>query len=221
MDRVTLAAPDARCATWCAVIAPGTPLPTLYLIRHGETVWSRSGQHTGRSDIPLTAHGEAMARKLAPSLARVAFAHVLTSPSQRARDTGTLAISKPGAVIDPDLGEWDYGRYDGLTTAQIHRHEPGWNVFADGAPDGESVADVRARADRLLTRLRAMAGPIALFTHGQFGCALAARWIGLAPGAGEHFALDPASISVLGPKPGHGTVPVIARWNLIPDGCSG
>jgi len=120
------------------------------------------------------------------------------------------------ATIEPDLAEWDYGRYDGLDTRQIQAQQPGWNVFRDGGPGGETPAQASARADRLLDRLRGLKGTIALFSHGQFGCLLGARWIGLTGAQADHFALEPASISVLGPKPGHGDVPVIARWNVVP-----
>lgn len=191
-------------------------LPTLFLIRHGETAWSVLGQHTGRSDIPLTARGEAMARELAPMLAAVPFAHTLTSPRQRARHTCALVSHGQDATIEPDLAEWDYGHYDGLRTDQIRLTDTDWNLFTDGCPDGESPAQAVARADRLLDRLRLLKGNIALFSHGQFGCLLGARWMGLAGAAGEHLALDPASVSILGPKPGHSMVPVILRWNIVP-----
>lgn len=191
-------------------------LPTVMLIRHGETAWTLSGQHTGRSDIPLTAAGEQSARELAPMLAPIAFSHVFTSPSRRARRTCELVLAGCSATIEPDLAEWDYGRYDGLDTRQIQAQQPGWNVFRDGAPGGETPAQASARADRLLDRVRGLAGTIALFSHGQFGCLLGARWIGLTGAQADHFALEPASISVLGPKPGHGDVPVIARWNVVP-----
>jgi probable phosphoglycerate mutase len=190
-------------------------LPTVMLIRHGETTWSLSGQHTGRTDIALTPHGEAMARDLAPMLAPFRFSHVFTSPLQRARRTCALALGGRTAVTDPDLAEWDYGRYEGLTSAQVRDQDPDWNVFRDGCPGGESVADVVARADRVIDRLLAMAGPIVLFSHGQFGCVLGARWIGLAGAAGDLLSLDPASLSVLGPKPRHPDVPVIVRWNVV------
>ena len=190
-------------------------VPNLFLIRHGETAWSLSGRHTGRSDIALTPRGEDMARDLALVLAPIRFTHVFTSPRQRARRTCALALDGRTAVIDGDLAEWDYGRYDGLSTDQVHECDPGWNVFRDGCPDGETVAEVVARADRLIDRLRTMAGPIALFSHGQFGCVLGARWVGLAGAAGEHLALDPASLSVLGSRPGYPAVPVIARWNVV------
>lgn len=192
-------------------------LPTLFLIRHGETAWSLSGQHTGHSDIPLTPHGEEMARDLARILAPVPFSHILTSPRQRARRTCALAASGRPAEIDPDLAEWDYGQYEGLHTQQIQQANPEWNLFRDGCPGGESLAQAVARADRLLDRLRGLTGTIALFSHGQFGCVLGARWMGLGGEAGEHFALDPASLSILGPKVGHPQVPIVQRWNIVPE----
>lgn len=188
-------------------------LPRLYLIRHGETAWSITGQHTGRTDIPLTGRGEDMARQLAPVLAAVGSKTVLTSPRQRARQTCELAGCGADAEVEPDLAEWDYGDYEGLRTPEIRQTVPGWNVFRDGCPGGESLAQVVARADRLLGRLRGMAGPVVLFSHGHFGCVLGARWAGLAGSAGEHLVLDPASISVLGARPGHPEVPAILRWN--------
>lgn len=191
-----------------------TGLPRLYLIRHGETAWSITGQHTGRTDIPLTARGEDMARQLAPALAFAGLAAVLTSPRLRARQTCVLAGCGAEAVVEADLAEWDYGDYEGLRTAEIRLTVPGWTVFRDGCPGGESLAQVVARADRLLFRLRGMAGPVALFSHGHFGCVLGARWANLAGEAGEHLALDPASISILGARPGHPEVPAILRWNV-------
>lgn len=191
-------------------------LPTLYLIRHGQTAWSLSGQHTGHTDIPLTKAGEAMARDLAPLLDSLPFARILNSPRQRAQRTCELAARGRPAIVDPDLAEWDYGAYEGMRTADIWKTHPGWNVFRDGCPNGESLDAVVLRADRLIAQLRNVQGNVALFSHGQFGCVLAARWAGMPGGAGEHFALDPASISVLGPKPGHPRVPVIARWNVVP-----
>ncbi len=192
-----------------------TVLPTVMLVRHGETEWSLSGQHTGHTDVTLTANGEAMACDLAQVLAPFRFSHVFTSPRQRARRTCALALDGRLAVTDPDLAEWDYGDYEGLTTAQIHTRSPGWNVFRDGCPGGETVAEVAARADRVIDRLRTMAGPIVLFSHGHFGCVLGARWVGLPAAAGEHLALDPASLSVLGPRQRQPDMPVIARWNVV------
>ena len=197
--------------------SPKAPLPTLILIRHGETAWSLSGQHTGHTDIPLTARGEEMAQGLAPMLAAMPISHIFTSPRQRARRTCALAANGRMSVIEPDLAEWDYGQYEGLTTAQIRKTTPGWNIFRDGCPGGETLPQIVARADRLLDRLRSLQGVIALFSHGQFGCILGASWMGLAAEAGEHLVLDPASLSVLGPKPGHDQVPALLRWNMVPE----
>ena len=193
----------------------------LYLIRHGETEWSISGQHTGRTDIPLTAHGEDEARTLAPLLREVTFARVLTSPRQRARRTCKLAGLGSAAEVEPDLAEWDYGEYEGRRTVDIREGRPGWNVFRDGCPGGETTAHVSDRADRLIACLLALSGNIALFSHGQFGCVLAARWIGMPTLDGQHFMLGAASLSILGFEPSHPDVPVIALWNAVPAPRSG
>jgi broad specificity phosphatase PhoE len=189
-------------------------LPRLVLIRHGETEWSLSGRHTGTTDLPLTVEGKTMARNLWPHFRDMPFALVLSSPLQRARQTCDLAGLGERAEIAPDLSEWDYGDYEGLSTADIRLQEPGWNVFSDGCPGGESPAQVSQRADRVIAAALEKEGNIALFSHGQFGCALAARWIGLTILQGQHFALNAASVSVLGPKPGHPDIPVIEQWNL-------
>ncbi len=188
----------------------------LYYFRHGETEWSVSGQHTGPTDIPLTLHGEDQARMLATRLREMAFAKVLVSPRQRARRTCELAGVAALSSIEPDLSEWDYGEYEGRRTIDILKERPDWNIWRDGCPGGETPKDVADRAYRLLARLRELEGKIALFAHGQFGSVLAARWIGLPAGEGQHFALGPASMSILGHEPGHPSVPVIALWNLAP-----
>ena len=184
----------------------------LYLIRHGETEWSLSGQHTGRTDLPLTENGQYQARGLAPVLGAIKFDRVFTSPARRARDTCALSGLGGRAKIEPDLAEWDYGAYEGRTSRDIRKERPGWNVFQDGCPGGESVDAVSGRADRLIARVAALAGNVALFSSGQFGC-LAARWIGLPVIQAQHLQLDPASISVLGYNPGHPGLRVIAFWN--------
>ena len=191
-------------------------LPTLCLIRHGETAWSLTGQHTGSTDIPLTSDGEAMARGLAPMLRAARISTVISSPRQRAWRTCELAMPGIEPTVEPDLAEWDYGDYEGMLTTEIWKSKPDWNVFRDECPGGETLAQVVSRADRLLTRLKTLGGTIAMFSHGQFGCVLAARWAGLLGEEGEHLSLDPASLSILGPKPGHPRVPVIARWNVVP-----
>ena len=185
----------------------------LYLIRHGGTAWSISGQHTGRTDIPLTPLGENEARRLARRLHSIAFTHVLTSPSQRARRTCELAGVEPKAEIEPDLAEWDYGDYEGRISVDIRKEQPDWDVFRDGCPHGEMPAQISDRADRLIAHLRSLDGNVALFSHGQFGCVLAARWIGLPVIEAQHFQLGTASLSVLGNDPHHPEVPVIALWN--------
>ena len=191
-------------------------LPRLYLVRHGQTAWSLSGQHTGRTDIPLTTRGEAEARELIPWLSHIRFAHVLTSPRQRAQRTCELVGLGPDAVIEPDLAEWDYGEYEGRRSADIRKGRPDWNCFRDGCPGGEMPAQVSDRADRLIERLRTMGGNIALFSHGEFGLALAARWIMLPVVEGQHFLLGTASLSILGYNPSHPDVRVIALWNAVP-----
>jgi probable phosphoglycerate mutase len=190
------------------------PSLRLHLIRHGETPWSLSGQHTGRTDLALTARGEAQASALGPRLSAIAFAHVFTSPALRAQRTCALAApGPPAAIIDPDLAEWDYGDYEGRTTSDIRKDRPGWNCFRDGCPGGESPGDVSNRADRLLARLCRLSGNVALFSHGEFGCSLAARWIGLAIMQGAHFRLATASLSILGFNPNQPGLRVIAQWN--------
>ncbi|WP_010219593.1 histidine phosphatase family protein [Sphingomonas sp. PAMC 26621] len=191
-------------------------LPQLCLIRHGETAWSLSGQHTGKTDLPLTDHGITTARALQPYLASTSFALVLTSPLLRARETCDLAGLGAQAQIAADLSEWDYGTYEGRTSAEISVERPGWSVCRDGCPGGETPKQVSERADRLIAGVRAVEGTIALFSHGQFGAVLAARWIGLDIAEAVHFALAPASVSILGPKPGHPHLPAICQWNAGP-----
>jgi len=189
----------------------------LILVRHGETVWSVTGQHTGVTDLALTAHGEDEARALAPRLQTILFSRILTSPLLRARQTCQLAGIGANAQIEPDLVEWNYGDYEGKSSLDVQRSHGGWNVWRDGCPDGESPVDICTRADRLLARLRVLSGNVALFSHGQFGAALAARWIGLAVAEAQHLALGPASLSLLEYESGHPTVPVIGLWNAYAD----
>jgi len=185
----------------------------IFLFRHGETEWSLTGQHTGRTDLPLTENGERRASNLRGLLKGVKFAHVLTSPLRRARRTCELAGFGAAARVEPDLQEWDYGDYEGRTTADIRARRPGWDVFKDGCPHGESVEQVCQRAERVLESLRSMDGLIALFSHGQFLRALAMRWIGLSLQEGRHFALDTASLSILGYEYSDGEMPAICVWN--------
>jgi probable phosphoglycerate mutase len=188
----------------------------VVLVRHGETAWSLSGQHTGSTDIPLTPGGEEAARRLAPLLSSLPFAQVLTSPLQRARRTCELAGFADQASIDADLVEWDYGAYEGITSEQIHRDAPGWQVFTDGCPQGESPEQVGARVDRLLVRLRGAAGPSLLFAHGHLLRVLVARWIDLPPQEGRRFLLDTATLNVLSHYRG---TPALQCWNAaLPQG---
>ena len=182
----------------------------VYLLRHGETEWSLNGRHTGVTDIPLTDNGRKVARLLQPILAKETFALVLTSPLQRARETCELAGLGKQANVETDLMEWNYGEYEGLTTEQIRRTRPGWSVFRDGCPGGESPAQIGARADRVLAKIRAAAGNVALFGHGHFSRALAARWINLSASYGEYFLLDTATLNVLG---NYRESPAFKIWN--------
>lgn len=182
----------------------------IYLLRHGETAWSLSGQHTGRTDLPLTENGVLQASQLRVRVQGIKFDHVLTSPLQRARRTCELTGFGGVARPDPDLQEWDYGDYEGRTTADIRAQHPGWDVFVDGCPHGESVAQISQRADRVLTHLRQLDGTLALFSHGQFLRVLALRWLGLPAVNGRQFSLDTASISLLGFE--H-EIPAITLWN--------
>ena len=190
-------------------------LSHLYLMRHGETAWSLSGQHTGRTDIPLIEQGEQDARKLAERLRAVKFSRVFTSPLQRARRTCELAGLGDLAEIEPDLVEWDYGDYEGLRPVDIRKAQPDWNVFQDGCPGGEAPGQISARADRLITRLRTLEGNIALFSHGHFGRVLAARWIGLEIRQAQALLLSTASISILGYEHNVAEVPAIVLWNAV------
>jgi broad specificity phosphatase PhoE len=186
--------------------------PEIYLIRHGETEWSRSGKHTGVSDIPLTEHGRRQAWLLRQELIVANFQLVLTSPLQRARETCELAGLGERAEIEPDLMEWNYGDYEGLTSEQIHVHRPGWTIFDDGGgPGGETPEQIGMRVDRVIARLRALQGDAALFAHGHVLRVLAARWLGLAPSAGAHFLLDTATVSVLS---SYGGVAAVKCWNV-------
>lgn len=173
------------------------PLPEVYLARHGETAWSLSGRHTGRTDLPLTRRGEDNARKLRGRLEGIEFTEVLVSPLQRARRTCELAGFGGVARPTPDLMEWDYGDYEGRLTSDIRLERPGWYLFRDGCPGGESLEMVGARADRMIARLRGDGGHILLFGHGHFSRILAARWIGLSAGDASHLMLSTASLSIL------------------------
>ena len=173
-------------------------LPVIYLARHGETAWSVTGQHTGITDLPLTGRGELNAKRLGERLAGLVFAKVFTSPLQRAVRTCELAGFGAAAEVDPDLVEWNYGDYEGLRTVEIHAKRPDWQLFRDGCPNGESPEQVGARADRVLSRVRAVKGNVLIFSSGHFLRVFAARWLGLEPFAGKFFVLDTASLSALG-----------------------
>jgi len=188
------------------------PLPAVYLARHGETAWSLSGQHTGRTDLPLTERGERQARALGERLRGLHFATVLTSPSQRARRTAELAGVGSLAETDPDLAEWDYGQYEGRRTADILAERPGWFLFRDGCPGGESPEQVAARADRVVQRIRAVQADVAIFSSAHISRVLAVRWLGLEPAAGRYLLLGTSSLSILGYE--HNlTEPAIRLWN--------
>jgi broad specificity phosphatase PhoE len=189
----------------------------VLLVRHGETEWSRSGRHTGLTDLPLTENGRTQAKLLGTLLSGNDFALVLSSPLQRARVTCELAGLGDRMQIDPDLMEWNYGEYEGLTAEQIRQSRSGWVIFTDGCPGGESPDQIAARIDRLITRVRAIHGAVALFAHGHFFRVFASRWIGMPPSHGRYFLLDTATVSVLGySRDG----PVVKRWNVAiePDG---
>jgi len=187
----------------------------LFLIRHGETAWSLSGQHTSRTDLALTPHGEAVARQLAQRLAGKSFSQVLTSPMQRARHTCELAGLGTVARVENDLREWDYGDYEGRTSKEIHQQRPDWNIYRDGCPNGESPEQIAARADRLIARLRTLEGTLAIFSHGHFLRILAMRWVGLSVMEGRHFGLDTASIGILAYEHNHPDAPIISQWNAV------
>jgi probable phosphoglycerate mutase len=187
-------------------------LPVVYLARHGETAWSLSGQHTGRTDLPLTERGERNARALGGRLRGLTFAKVLTSPLRRALRTCEGAGFAAAAEIDPDLVEWDYGQYEGRRTAEIHAERPDWQLFRDGCPGGEAPAAIGARADRVIRRLRAVSGDVLVFSSGHFLRVLAARWLGLEVAGGRYLVLGTASLSALGYE--HNLAePAVRLWN--------
>jgi broad specificity phosphatase PhoE len=189
------------------------PLPVVYLARHGETAWSLSGQHTGRTDLPLTERGERNAGALGQRLRGLSFAKVFSSPLQRATRTCELAGFGAVAEIDPELVEWDYGDYEGRRTAEIHAERPGWLLFRDGCPGGESPAQAGARADRVIARVRAVRGDVLLFSSAHFLRTIAARWLGLEAGAGRYFPLGTAALSQLGYEHNNPAEPTIRLWN--------
>ncbi len=189
------------------------PLPAIYLARHGETAWSLSGQHTGVTDLPLTERGERNARRLGERLKGLTFGKVFTSPLQRASRTCALAGFGTVAEIDRDLLEWNYGEYEGRRTAEILAERPDWQLFRDGCPGGESPEQAAARADRVVSRLRAIRGDVLLFSSGHFLRMLAARWLGLEPAGGRYFLLSTASLGMLAYEHNNLSEPVIRLWN--------
>jgi probable phosphoglycerate mutase len=187
-------------------------LPTLHVARHGETEWTKSGQHTGLTDLPLTERGERDARRLGERLKGIGVAHVFTSPLQRATRTCELAGFGVVAKPDPDLVEWDYGAYEGRRTAEIRAERPGWHLFRDGCPDGETIEQIGARADRVIARVRALDADVLVFSSADFLRVLAARWLGLPVGAGALFVLGTASVGALGYDHDR-TEPALRLWN--------
>jgi probable phosphoglycerate mutase len=189
-----------------------TPPKNIYLVRHGETAWTITGQHTGRTDLALTPQGEAEASALGPRLQGLQFDHVFSSPLRRALRTCELAGFASRARLDPDLLEWDYGHYEGRTLAQIHQERAGWELFRDGCPGGESVLQITERADRLTSQLRTLNGDVLIFSSGHILRVLAARWIDASAALGRRLVLDPARICLLGYDHG-GLDSVIRIWN--------
>ena len=190
------------------------PYPVIYLARHGETAWSLSGQHTGLTDLPLTKDGEDAARRLGERLKGLSVTKVFTSPLQRAARTCELAGFGAVAQFDPDLVEWNYGKYEGLRTSEIQRTRPDWKLFRDGCPEGETLDQIGTRADRVVNRVRALNDNVLLFSSGHFLRVLAARWLRLEPAAGRYFVLGTASLSALGYE--HDiSEPVVQWWNQM------
>jgi len=187
-----------------------TTVPSVYLARHGETAWSLSGQHTGLTDLPLTERGECNARRLGGRLAGLVFEKVFSSPLQRARRTCELSGFGGAAEVDRNLVEWNYGDYEGLRTPEIHAQRPAWQLFRDGCPGGESPAQVGARADAIVSRLRAVTGNVLVFSSGHFLRVLAARWVGLEPAGGQLLILSTASLSTVSYE---NNQPAIRLWN--------
>jgi len=187
-----------------------TPDQQIYVIRHGETEWSLSGQHTGVTDIPLTENGRDLAKLLHPVLSNESFALVLTSPLRRAKETCKLSGLGDQAEVDSNLMEWNYGDYEGLTPNEIHKKTPGWLLFTDGAPGGEAPEQVGERADHVIKRIRAVKGNVALFAHGHIFRVLVARWIDLPSEDGRKFLLGTGTLNILSYYRG---VPAIKTWN--------
>jgi broad specificity phosphatase PhoE len=190
-------------------------LPKLYLVRHGDTAWTDSHRHTGRTDVPLNDEGEKHARRLRGALPRVSFAHVFTSPLQRAAKTCALAGFGDVAGINLDLLEWDYGNYEGKLTSDIVKERPGWELFRDGCPGGESAKEVADRADRFIRRVHELGGDVLAFSSGHIIRMIAARWLGLPPAAGRCFFCRPGSVGELGFEHDSRDQPVIRLWDYV------
>jgi probable phosphoglycerate mutase len=186
------------------------PAQQIFLVRHGETEWSLNGRHTGTTDIPLTENGRHEAGELRSILAKESFALALSSPLLRARETCELAGFGDMASIEPDLVEWNYGRFEGMTLGEIDAIEPGWVLFRDGGPGGEKPEEIGARVDRVIEKARAAEGDVILFAHGHVLRVFAARWLGLVPLEGQRFFLDTGTISIVSSNRG---APAIKRWN--------
>ena len=192
-----------------------SPLPRLFVTRHGDTDWTDSRQHTGRTDLPLNKHGEVRARELSERLHQFSFASVFTSPLQRASKTCELTGFGAVGEIDADLVEWDYGRFEGKTTEEILKEHPGWELFRDGCPGGESPENVAQRADRFIARVNRIAGDVLAFSSGHIIRMIAARWLGLPPAAGRFFYCRPASVGVLSFEHNNFDEPIIGVWNFV------
>ncbi len=190
-------------------------LPKLYLVRHGDTAWTDSEQYTGRTDLPLNARGEAHARQLGERLRGFSFIRAFTSPLQRAAKTCNLAGFGSAVEVDPDLIEWDHGNFEGILARDVRREHPGWELFRDGCPGGESPQEVAARADRFIARVREIGGDVLAFSSGHIIRMIAARWNGLPPAAGRVFFCGPASVGVLGFEHANRDLPIIRLWNYV------
>jgi probable phosphoglycerate mutase len=190
-------------------------LPKLFLARHGDTAWTDTHRHTGRTDVPLNADGEEHARQLGEALPPETFAHVFTSPLQRAARTCALAGFGDVAKINPDLLEWDYGRYEGKLTADILKERPGWELFRDGCPGGESAGEVADRADRFIRLVHDLGGEVLAFSSGHIIRMIAARWLGLSPAVGRCFFCRPGSVGELGYEHDSREEPIIRVWNYV------
>src|SRR6516165_834862 len=190
-------------------------LPKLFLARHGDTAWTDSHQHTGRTDLPLNERGEEHAHQLGERLRGFSFVGVFTSPLQRAAKTCELAGFGAVAEVDPDLSEWDYGRLEGTLTSDILKNRPGWELFRDGCPGGESPEDVARRADRFIARVHSLEGDVLAFSSGHIIRMVAARWLELPPAAGRFFYCRPASVGVLAFEHNSRAEPIVVLWNYV------